>query len=81
MVVYHSVSRKIKTQQRFGKKLVTRMIENAEESKKIKDFIYSLYKRNLITLQRYVHILGLIEDEQDIEVKEVSTGLFLFRYI
>lgn len=51
------------------------MIDDTEDSKKIKDFIYSLYKRNLITFQQYVHKLGLIEDEEYGEVNEVSNCL------
>ena len=57
------------------------MNDNAECNKKIKDYIYSLYKRNLITFQRYVHKLGLIEDEEYVEVNEVSNYLIYFRYI
>ena len=40
--------------------------------KKIKDYIYCLYKKKLITFQRYVHKLGLIENEDDISTAEVS---------
>ena len=51
------------------------MNDNAECNKKIKDYIYSLYKRNLITFQQYVHKLKLIEDEEYVEVNEVSNYL------
>ena len=51
------------------------MNEN-EETKNVKDYIYSLYKRNLITLQRYIHKLGLIEEDGIIDLTDVSKGLF-----
>ena len=49
----------------------TAMIDGAVDSKKLKDYIYSLYKRNLITFERYVHKLGLIESDDEIETNEV----------
>ena len=57
------------------------MNDNAECNKKIKDYIYSLYKRNLITFQQYVHKLKLIEDEEYVEVNEVSNYLIYFECI
>ena len=48
------------------------MIDDVVDSKKVKDYIYSLYQRNLITFQRYVHKLGLIENDNGIEMNEVS---------
>ena len=44
--------------------------------KKIKDYIYCIYKRKLITFQRYVHKLGLIENEDDISIAEVSNSFY-----
>ena len=47
------------------------MILGEVNTKKVKDYIYSLYQRQLITFERYVHKLGLIESDDVIEINEV----------
>ena len=51
---------------------LTATIDGIVDSKKLKDYIYSLYQRELITFERYVHKLGLIESDDVIEINEVS---------
>ena len=47
-------------------------MSDAEETKKVKDYIYSLYKRSLITFQQYVHKLRLIEEDESVDLIDVS---------
>ena len=61
---------------RKTKKRKTKKMNEIEETKNVKDYLYSLYKRNLITLERYIHKLGLIEEEGIIDLTDVSKSLF-----
>ena len=45
-----------------------------KDAKQVKDYIYSLYNRSLITFQRYVHKLRLIEEDNNVDLNDVSTS-------
>ena len=58
----------------------TVMMNNAVDSKKVKDYIYSLYQRELITFERYIYKLGLIEKNNNVDINEVSE-YFILRFL
>lgn len=77
MYVYGSVLVKDGNKHRRKTKIEkTKKMNVVEETKYVKDYLYSLYKRNLITLERYIHKLGLIEEEGIIDLTDVSKSLF-----
>lgn len=50
----------------------TRNMSEIVETMKVEDYIYSLYNRSLITFQQYVHKLRLIDEDDNVDLIDVS---------
>ena len=54
------------------------MLSDGDKIKKVKDYTYSLYTEGLITFEQYVNKLRLIEEENELDINDVSVYICLF---